>query len=229
MDVYRSITHADCATCPASHIPLLGERAMSRREMCLVYFRLAAFDARRSIYESGDPGSALFILRRGLVKLVRHASDGSERIVRLTRPGDSFGLEALLNRPYHHRAVAATACEVCRLPAETILGLGRGNPGIRESLLAQHEKSMEAADLLLSELATGNAHVRMARLLLHLASGSDEPDHPLLTREDMGAVLGLTTETASRTIAEFRRKGLIELLEEHRFRCDTAALTRIAA
>jgi DNA-binding MarR family transcriptional regulator len=57
----------------------------------------------------------------------------------------------------------------------------------------------------------------------------DEPDHPLLTREDMGAVLGITTETASRTIAEFRRKGLIELLEEHRFRCDTAALTRIAA
>jgi CRP-like cAMP-binding protein len=228
MDTYRSITYADCAACPASHIPLLGEQALTRRELCLSHFRLAAFDPRRAVYNLGDPGSALFAVRRGLIKLIRYTSDGAERIVRLKRPGETFGLESLLGRPYQHRAVAATACEVCRMPVETILRFGRDNPEVRQSLLAQYENSVAAADLFLAELATGNAHARVARLLLYLASCGDESDAPLLGREDMGAMLGLTTETASRVIAEFRRKAVIELLGEHRFRGSIDALVGIA-
>lgn len=228
MDAYRSITYADCASCPASHIPLLGEQAFSRRELCLSHFQLAAFEPRQAIYNLGDPGTALFVVRRGLIKLIRYTSDGVERIVRLKRAGESFGLEALLGRPYQHRAVAATVCEVCRMPAETILRFGRDNPEVQQSLLTQYENSVEAADLFLAELATGNAHVRVARLLLYLVSCGDETDAPLLNREDMGAMLGLTTETASRVIAEFRRKAVIELLGEHRFRCSTAALVGLA-
>lgn len=228
MDTYRSITYADCASCPASHIPLLGDQAFSRREMCLSHFQLASFHPRGTVYDLDEPGTALFVLRRGLVKLIRYVSDGVERIVRLKRPGETFGLESLLGRRYQHRAVAATGCEVCRMPAETILRYGRDNPEVRESLLAQYENSMATADLFLAELATGNAHVRVARLLLYLVSCGDENDAPLLSREDMGAMLGLTTETASRVIAEFRRKGLIEPLGEHRFRGSIAALVGLA-
>jgi len=53
----------------------------------------------------------------------------------------------------------------------------------------------------------------------------------MLTRDEMGALLGLTTETTSRVIAEFRRAGLIQVLDEHhdRCRCDVADLAKIAA
>lgn len=47
----------------------------------------------------------------------------------------------------------------------------------------------------------------MARLLQRLASGREDGACELFGREDMGSMLGITTETASRIVAEFKRSG----------------------
>ena len=47
-------------------------------------------------------------------------------------------------------------------------------------------------------------------------------------REDMGALLGITTETASRVMAEFRRRGLIQRDKSNELVCDHTALTQLA-
>ena len=49
----------------------------------------------------------------------------------------------------------------------------------------------------------------------------------LFSREDLGAVLGLTTETASRVMAGLKRDGLIRETALNRFSCDTAKLREI--
>jgi CRP-like cAMP-binding protein len=46
----------------------------------------------------------------------------------------------------------------------------------------------------------------------------------LFGREDLGAMLAITTETASRTIAEFKRKGLLTDLGSNRFAVDKVQL-----
>ena len=43
-------------------------------------------------------------------------------------------------------------------------------------------------------------------------------------REDIGAMLGLTTETVSRAMAEFRRRGFVRVLGHHRATADIADL-----
>jgi hypothetical protein len=40
--------------------------------------------------------------------------------------------------------------------------------------------------------------------------------------------VGTTTETASRTVAAFRRRGLIEPVNRERCRCDLGGLKRVA-
>jgi CRP-like cAMP-binding protein len=50
----------------------------------------------------------------------------------------------------------------------------------------------------------------------------------LFSREDMGAMLGITTETASRTIAEFKRRSLLVETDPNRFLLDVPNLKRIA-
>jgi hypothetical protein len=42
-------------------------------------------------------------------------------------------------------------------------------------------------------------------------------------------MLGITTEHASRTVAEFKRNGVITELAPNRYRCDMAQLGSIAA
>ena len=51
----------------------------------------------------------------------------------------------------------------------------------------------------------------------------------LFSREDMGAMLGITTETTSRTIAEFKRQGLLVDLTANRFLLDIPNLHRVGA
>jgi len=46
----------------------------------------------------------------------------------------------------------------------------------------------------------------------------------LFNREDIGAMLGITTETASRVIAEFKRNGTLEHIGPGEFRCRPEAL-----
>jgi CRP-like cAMP-binding protein len=80
----------------------------------------------------------------------------------------------------------------------------------------------------LTELGTGSTQKRIARLLIHLAG--DDPDGScyLPPREDIAAIIGTATETASRVVAELRRSGFIEETAPHRARVDVEMLRQIA-
>ncbi len=179
------------------------------------------------LYHSGNPASSLFTVRSGLLKLVQYLPDGKQRIVRLLRASDVTGLEALLGQPYQHDAIVLQKAEICRIPLELIQQLEQRNPQVRKELMSRWQRALEEADIWLTQLATGSARARMARLLLRLVEKGDRCN--LFSREDMGAMLGVTTETASRVIAEFRRGGAIHGEENDAVQCDVAALQVIAA
>jgi len=114
--------------------------------------------------------------------------------------------------------------EVCCLPVATINALSDENPTLHVEMLKRWQRALSEADAWLTELSTGPARERIARLLLRLTRDLAEPECELFGREDMGAMLGITTETASRTIAEFKRKGLLAEIGHNRFCVDTAGL-----
>ena len=74
--------------------------------------------------------------------------------------------------------------------------------------MSRWQRALSEADAWLTELSTGSARQRVARLLLRLVRDRESSECDLFSREDMGAMLGITTETTSRTIAEFKRQGL---------------------
>jgi CRP-like cAMP-binding protein len=61
------------------------------------------FAADAPLYNEGQTAVGVFTLRKGMVKLVRATADGRERIVRVLRPGDVIGLEALATARYDRR------------------------------------------------------------------------------------------------------------------------------
>ena len=169
----------------------------------------------------------MYTIRSGLIKLVQYLPDGSQRIVRLIKTADVTGLESLLGKPYEHNAVVMQKSEVCCLPVATINALSEHNPALHVELLKRWHRALSEADAWLTELSTGPARERIARLLLRLTRELDTPECELFGREDMGAMLGITTETASRTIAEFKRQGLLAELGHHRVRVNVDGLTSL--
>lgn len=181
-----------------------------------------------SLYRAGDTGDHMFTVRVGALKLVQYLPDGSQRIVRIVRATDVLGLEAILDDAYHHDAIALHTTEVCRFPARLVRDLGRENPSLHHELMTRWQRALTEADAWLTELSTGAARQRVARLLLRLVLNRETSECNLFSREDMGAMLGVTTETTSRTIAEFKRQSLLVETAPNLFLLDIPNLRRIA-
>ena len=67
--------------------------------------------------------------------------------------------------------------------------------------------------------------------MLFLTTKRERNECLLIPREDMAMLLGCTTETASRVVAEFKRKGLVHMVDDQGSvcSCDVERLDEIAA
>jgi CRP/FNR family transcriptional regulator, anaerobic regulatory protein len=180
------------------------------------------------IYLMGEQGQSIYTIRKGLVKLYQFLPNGKQRIVRLLKPGDVAGLELLLNKTYHHFSMSMHDSELCRIPVNLLYKLQNRYPVLCRQLLERWQSGIDEADLFITLFSTGSSHARMARLLLEMDKKENRVWGLTITREDMGNILGISTETASRTIAEFKRSHLIKEKKNKIQFVDTEQLQKIA-
>ena len=205
---------SDCRNCGIRDMVLFAD--LKEEDFNLIHAPIddLLFNTGESLFQMGDAASYLLTLRVGMVKLVRNLPDGRQRIVRVLRPGDVIGLEALFAPAYDTEAVALQSVKVCRLPVEVIHRLNRETPRLHQQLMAKWHQSLKEADDWLADLNFGNARQRLAGLVLKMNARSGESDDPemvtLFSRDDMGAMLDLKLETVSRTLNAFVREGALE-------------------
>lgn len=200
---------ANCQHCSIRNSVIFSGLNESHFETIHYYIDQFKLPAGSTLYHTINDAGYLYTIRTGVIKLQKPLADGSQRIVRLGFKADTIGLEALVESRYHHDAVALSDIEVCRLPAAIIHKLNSENPVLHKELINRWNKALKDADTWLTMLSTGSAKHRMANLLLKLVDKFETNRCPLFGREDIGSILGITTETASRTIAQFKRDNLI--------------------
>ena len=221
----------DCATCGMRDQSLFANLNSEDFRLINQPIHDLVAEPHTTLFAEGSQGEYVFTVRKGLVKLVRYQSDGSQRIIRLIGPGDIAGLETTANASYDSTAIAVTEIHACRIPLGVIQRLENESPRLHQQLVRKWHEALKTADDFIADLASGNARQRLARLLLRLV-GSDVTSQLMLPpREDVGAMLGITTETASRAVAAFRREGLLEGLDRQgrHFRIDAERLGVVAA
>jgi CRP-like cAMP-binding protein len=220
---------ADCQACDIRQAGLfagLEEEGFSEVHRPIDQLKFAS---GADIYQAGQQGRWLYTIRTGLVKLSQYLPDGNQRIVRLLRNTDVLGMEALFGDTYSHTATVLKDTAVCRLPAEGVKRLLYSNPCLFHALLARWHRALSDADRWITELSTGTAQERVVRLLLWLSEHETGDACELFSREDLGAALGLTTETVSRAMAKLKRQELIFEPSQNQFQCDIPKLRRLVA
>jgi CRP-like cAMP-binding protein len=184
-----------------------------------------------AIFESGTRKKFIYSIRRGLVKLVNTAEDGTNRIVRLLGPGSAVGLELLDGAEgYHHSAIAINQVDLCRIPVPTVEQLESKHPRLYQHVVQQLQEQLELADQWIVALGAGTAKQRVAQLILVLDKFFADNNHAfmLLSREDMAAMIGIAVETVSRMIAEFKRQKILYKTDDKLYMCNTVELLKIA-
>ena len=115
---------SDCRNCGIRDMVLFAD--LNEEDFGLIHAPIddMEFHAGASLFQEGAAALGIFTLRTGMIKLVRSTSDGRQRIVRVLRPGDVIGLEALATSRHETDAVALTEVSVCRIPLSVIHKLG---------------------------------------------------------------------------------------------------------
>jgi CRP-like cAMP-binding protein len=206
--------HSNCNDC-GGDCALFGDMPAADLNLIHAPFDDLRFSAGTPLFLQGDDVNGIFSIRSGMVKLNRINADGTQRIVRVLRPGNALGLEAMVNSQYEHDAIALTTVVACRIPLDVMAKLDRESPILHRRVLEQWHAALSDADQWFAELANGSARVRIARLLLKMRDATKPTNSVLFTLEDIGSILGMTVETASRVINAFLREGKIKRLETH--------------
>ncbi len=168
-----------------------------------------SYDAGETVCEADEMARSLFLVASGKVQLYRTTRDGRRFVIATLGQGAMFGEESLLGgQGPDTRAVALEPCTIWEMPSQRALEISSTNPLFSFGLMqAMGQRVMEAENRL-EQMAYGTISGRLAALLLEL--GRDSPDHVIhVTHQELADMLGTWRETISKTLQDFRRRGLI--------------------
>ena len=213
-----------------AQLGFLDEDALETQPSLLAAVSEHDYEPGETIYQNDDESKSAFVIREGLVKLLTHLPNGQSRIVRLHKPGSTIGMDGLMELSHQHYAVAVDAVRTFQIPHTELLRLKENQPQLYAGLLEKWHEYLVYADTWITDFSTGKIRGRVARLVRFLARFAEDTGPQiveLLTTEEMSEALGVTPESVSRVIAEFKREGILESIEnnpESLFSCDLRRL-----
>ncbi|HEY5598938.1 MAG TPA: cyclic nucleotide-binding domain-containing protein [Kiloniellales bacterium] len=205
-----------CAACSVRHLTLCAALEESEVQEVAAIVSTLEVGAGEPLIAEGQPAAHVFNVTSGAVKIYKLLVDGRRQMTGFLFPGDFLGLAN--DETYAYSAEAVTASSVCRFPRRKLEALLRKYPRMERRLLSMASHELAAAQEQMLLLGRKTAREKIASFLLMLsrrAAQRELPDDPvsvLMSRNDIGDYLGLTTETVSRTFSDLKGKGIIELL-----------------
>lgn len=165
------------------------------------------------IFMEGDSSSHLYFLFSGKVKTYRTNEEGKEYITGIHEEGDFFGYFALTDDSSRREtAKAIEDAEVALLSRQDFLQLLATNRALSMEFISFVTKSLDEAEQRLLRLAYNSVRKRVAEALLFVCRKYKASDGDLipLSRDILSTLAGISPESASRNLSDFREEGLIE-------------------
>jgi CRP/FNR family cyclic AMP-dependent transcriptional regulator len=199
-------------------VPLFAELPPERIQELAQMVRRRTYHRGETIFHKGDPGSGLYILTGGQVKIVLPSETGEEALLAVLEAGDFFGELALFDGlPRSATVVAVQNAEVLVLHRDDFLGFVARNPEVAIALFGVLSRRLRAADELIQDAVFLDVPGRLAKRLLELAEryGRQTPQGVAielkLTQQDLAAMIGATRESVNKHLGWMRDRRLIAL------------------
>ncbi|UGY18396.1 Crp/Fnr family transcriptional regulator [Bradyrhizobium septentrionale] len=162
------------------------------------------------LFQKGDPGDALFGVRRGQIRIETGASDGSRLTLNFMGSGDLFGEVAVLDgQDRTADATAGEASELFVLRREDFLSFLEREPKVAVRLIELLCQRIRWQSERMEESVLQPLPVRLARRLCALAEDFGSEVH--ISQEQLGIFVGAARESVNRQLQTWRRDGIVDL------------------
>jgi CRP-like cAMP-binding protein len=211
---------------------LLGE---DPRQRVAQQMRPVAFDPGQAIFARGDPGTEVYLVLKGRVRLSVLSLEGRELSFTHAGPGDVFGEIATLDGGARTAdATAVTAVEAMTLSRASLARLMETSPELSRAAIMLLCGRIRDADLQLEGVALHRIEVRLARYFLSLVSqqrGSDPAGtHKVvlgMSQGELALLLGASRPKVNAALMLLEDSGAITR-EGDLFVCDCDELNQMA-
>ncbi|MGQ0570893.1 MAG: Crp/Fnr family transcriptional regulator [Armatimonadota bacterium] len=169
-----------------------------------------------TVFRQSDPGSTLYIIESGEVKVTLVSSHGKEVILAILGQGGFFGELALLDGESRSAdAVTRVDSRLLALHREPFLEFLRSHPSTAIRVIEALSRRVRRTTGLVQEAAFLDVPQRLARVLLQIHEpgrqlGPDGiPQYPRLTQRELAELVGTTRETINKCLGDYEKQGLI--------------------
>jgi CRP-like cAMP-binding protein len=175
----------------------------------------ARFEPFTTIFAQGDRCASVMYIAKGRVRLLARSPDGRTAVVCELHAGALFGEGALAGqRRRKSSAEAITSCTIIRVATAEMRRRLRHDVALSDWLRSQMLTRNARIEADIVNQIFNRSEKRLARALLLLA-GFDEhqlPRHalPIISRNLLAEMCGLTRATVDRLMNSFRKHGFLE-------------------
>jgi len=201
-------------------VPLFSGLSDAALSALATRVRVRCYRKGEVLFHKDDPGTSLFLVRTGRVKISTFSAEGKEAVFTVHGPGDVFGELALLDGA--PRSATATALELSRLLSldrASFVSFLREQPDVGLILLGQLTARVRRLSTQVEDLMFLDIPGRLARTLLRLGEQYGRKTERgveidlLLTQTELGGMVGATRVSVNRLLHWFAERGLIAIDE----------------
>jgi CRP/FNR family cyclic AMP-dependent transcriptional regulator len=189
-----------------------------------------SMEAGERLYTMGQPATAVYLVRRGLLKTSLVSPAGQELTLRLYPPGEILGELCLCTGERREQAEALEASEVVEISLTTLLRRVRQDPQAAVDLASAVCEHLSDAQEGLRSLSFAPVTERLGRVLLALADRLGEPAprgmriRHHITQEELARLIGARREVVSGLLNRLRTDGFISYTRRGLIQVDKEAL-----
>ncbi len=171
-----------------------------------------AYPAGATLFVEGQPCRGIYVLCKGRVKLSTSSSEGQTLIVKIARPGEVLGLNATISGVQHETtAETGQSCQLNFVKNRDFIRFLTEHGDACMHAAIHLSRECQQAYVQLRSLVTASAPQRIARLMLDWSHDDSltATEHGIkvaLTHVEIGQITGMSRETVSRTLADFRKE-----------------------
>jgi CRP/FNR family transcriptional regulator, cyclic AMP receptor protein len=174
--------------------------------------RTKSFKRGEMIFRKDDPGTHLYMVLDGAVKIALPGEFGQEALVAIMRPGEFFGELALFDRS--PRSASATALEDTRaalLAGDDFLAYLESHPASFRVVLETLARTIRRLSDRVEDLIFLDVPSRVAKYLLDLVRSSGDGNELTLTQDELAAFIGASRVSVNRVLGDLERRDIISI------------------
>ena len=204
----------DQITSRLAAVPMFSDLSEGNLETLAGMVRFMRLPKGALIVSKDDPGSCMYLLLSGRVKVGITSPDGKELVLNYLEAPAHFGEMSLVEAESRTADVVATTdVELIALEGRDLAEAIRIEPNLALSLIATLSRRLRATITRLEDMAFHDATHRVLRVVLNVATANLEARGAAvvqgMTHYDIATLAGTSRETASRVISQLARDGVV--------------------